>query len=56
MGKKRQKLPIGKVIPSAKSDNIYQVIGKIGKKLFGRKKGWGEYGGIDTGSRTKRNK
>lgn len=51
--KNKQNPPIGKVIGNSTS---YGVIGKIGQKLFGKKKGWGDFGGVDTGSRTKRNK
>lgn len=52
MAKKSQVPPIGKVI---KGKDGFGVIGKIGRKLFGKKTGWGEgYGGVDTGSRTNR--
>jgi hypothetical protein len=53
MAKKNQVPPVGKVI---KGNDGYGIIGKIGRKLFGKKTGWGENGGVDTGGRTKRNK
>jgi len=53
MGKSKKPPNIGKVI---KADDGYGIIGKIGRKLFGRKTGWddpGQYNGPRTDRRGK---
>jgi hypothetical protein len=58
MGKKKVP-PVGKVV-KGHGDGFgvvsYGIVGRIGRRLWGKKTGWGEHGGVDTGARTKRDR